>query len=186
MFSQISIFRGPAWEYNEARGQFYLHQFVPGQPDLNYRNEMVRQEMKQVLTYWLDLGVDGFRMDAVPFLAEDPELRDEPLSGNSEDPNDYGYLDHIYTMNLPETREWLAEFYDVVKAYGEIDGHDRVDMLEAYISKEELLEYYKFSDYPFNFGMIFYEEATADRIYDAINDQISQLPEGKTANWVVS
>ena len=141
--------------------------------------------MQDVLKFWMDLGIDGFRMDAVPFLAEDEQLRDEPLSGNTDDPNDYGYLDHIYTMNLPETREWLAEFYQVVKSYGEIDGHDRLDMLEGYLPLNELLEYYKFSDFPFNFNMIFYEEVTADRILKAISDQVDNLPEGKKANWVV-
>lgn len=53
------------WEWNETRQQFYLHQFVPGQPDLNYRNPLVLQEMKDVLSFWMELGVDGFRMDAV-------------------------------------------------------------------------------------------------------------------------
>lgn len=78
---QISTFRGSAWEWNEERQQYYFHQFAPAQPDLNYRNPLVVQEMKDVLTYWLDFGVDGFRMDAIPSLFEDPELRDEPLSG---------------------------------------------------------------------------------------------------------
>ena len=62
---QVSVFRYSAWEFNEERGQFYLHQFVIGQPDFNFRNPAVIQEMKDVLTFWLDLGVDGFRMDAV-------------------------------------------------------------------------------------------------------------------------
>ena len=53
------------WEYREERGQFYLHQFLPGQPDLNYRNPKILEEIKDVFRFWLDLGVDGFRMDAV-------------------------------------------------------------------------------------------------------------------------
>lgn len=56
------MFRYSAWE---QRGQFYLHQFLPEQPDLNYRNQLVHREMNDVLVYWLDLGVDGFRFDAV-------------------------------------------------------------------------------------------------------------------------
>ena len=55
------MFRGSAWEYNEERQQFYLHQFLAGQPDLNYRNPAVLQAMKDVIAFWLDLGVDGFR-----------------------------------------------------------------------------------------------------------------------------
>jgi glycosidase len=61
----VSVFRFSAWEYREERGQFYLHQFVVGQPDLNYRNPKVMEEMLDVFRFWLDLGVDGFRMDAV-------------------------------------------------------------------------------------------------------------------------
>ena len=77
------MFRGSAWEYNKERGQFYLHQFVAGQPDLNYRNPLVVQEMLNVLSFWLDLGVDGFRMDAVAHIWEDGEFKDEPVSYDS-------------------------------------------------------------------------------------------------------
>ncbi len=61
----MSVFGGPAWTYREERGQFYLHQFLDAQPDLNYRNPAILEEMKGVISFWLELGVDGFRMDAV-------------------------------------------------------------------------------------------------------------------------
>ena len=61
----VSIFRGSAWTWRPEREQFYLHQFDPGQPDLNYRNPDVKQEMLDVLTFWMDQGCDGYRMDAV-------------------------------------------------------------------------------------------------------------------------
>ena len=61
----VSLFRGPAWTWRPEREQFYLHQFDPGQPDLNYRNPDVKQEMMDVLTFWMDQGCDGYRMDAV-------------------------------------------------------------------------------------------------------------------------
>ncbi len=61
-------FNGPAWTYREEREQFYLHQFLDAQPDLNYENEALRREMDDVLVYWMDLGADGFRMDAVLFM----------------------------------------------------------------------------------------------------------------------
>ena len=110
---QISVFRGSAWEFNEERGQFYLHQFVAGQPDLNYRNTLVLEEMKSVLSFWLDLGVDGWRMDAIGHIWEDEQFLDEPISGFAFDPNDYIYLTHIYTYDLPMTRTILKEFYDL-------------------------------------------------------------------------
>ncbi len=70
---KVSVFRYSAWEYREERGQFYLHQFVVGQPDLNYRNPKVLEEMKDVFRFWLDLGVDGFRMDAVSYQSLIPK-----------------------------------------------------------------------------------------------------------------
>lgn len=61
----VSVFAGSAWEWNKDREQFYLHQFVKEQPDLNFRNERVREEMKNVLKFWTNKGIDGFRVDAM-------------------------------------------------------------------------------------------------------------------------
>ena len=72
------------------------------QPDLNYRNPAVIEEMLDILNFWMEKGVDGFRMDAVPWLFEDPDFKDEPLSGWSNDPEDYLYLYHIYTFHYPD------------------------------------------------------------------------------------
>ena len=98
----LSVFRGSAWEWSEARQQFYYHAFTKEQPDLNYWNPAIIQEMKDVLKFWTDKGVDGFRMDAVPWLFEDPDFKDEPLSGWSNDPEDYLYLYHIFTFHYPD------------------------------------------------------------------------------------
>ena len=98
----LSVFRGSAWEWSEVRQQFYYHAFTKEQPDLNYWNPAIIQEMKDVLKFWTDKGVDGFRMDAVPWLFEDPDFKDEPLSGWSNDPEDYLYLYHIFTFHYPD------------------------------------------------------------------------------------
>ena len=74
------------WEYREERGQFYLHQFLPGQPDLNYRNPKILEEIKDVFRFWLDLGVDGFRMDAVSLTLP----QDRPVQII------YGYMCKLY------------------------------------------------------------------------------------------
>ncbi len=97
----VSIFRGPAWTFNETRGQWYLHQFDKGQPDLNYRNDAVKQEMMDVLTFWLEKGCDGYRKDAVVFLVEDENLADNPPAENpgTDDPNDPAYWNSIYTQS---------------------------------------------------------------------------------------
>lgn len=65
-------------------------------------------------------------MDAVPYLYEDPQFLDEPLSGNTDDENDYGYLDHIYTFNLPEVYDMISQFNDVMAEFENADGFDRL------------------------------------------------------------
>ncbi len=117
---------------------------------------------------------------------EDEQLRDEPESGLTNDTQSHDFLDHIYTQNLPETREILGEFYNLVKAYGEIDGYDRVVMLETYYSPEEMVPYYEVSDYPFNMNLVFYGDPSAERVMSVIQKSIDNVPEGKVPNWVVS
>jgi alpha-glucosidase len=74
----VSEFGGPAWTFDEASGQYYYHAYLSQQPDLNWRNPAVRTAMLDVLRFWLEHGVDGFRVDAIHHLFEDPLLRDNP------------------------------------------------------------------------------------------------------------
>lgn len=77
------------------------------------------------MTFWLDLGVSGFRVDAVPFLFEDENLRDEPLSNDpSATPDDYTYLNHTYTMDLPATYDMVYQFRKHVDNYSKAHGGD--------------------------------------------------------------
>ena len=123
-------------------------------------------------------------MDAVVFIWEEDGFPDEPVSGNTDDANDYGYLDHIYTNNMPETRKILGEFYEIIKSYTD---HERISMLEVYLSPEDILPYYDVGDFPFNFELLFYErDPTADDVLNRITSTLDNLPEGKHANWVVS
>ncbi|UYV74623.1 Mal-A2 [Cordylochernes scorpioides] len=80
----ISVVGGSAWKWSSKRKQFYLHQFSEEQPDLNLTNPLVKKELEEVLKFWLDHGVDGFRIDAISHLYEDEELRDEPRSDDTE------------------------------------------------------------------------------------------------------
>jgi alpha-glucosidase len=94
------VFYGSAWEWSDIRQEFYLHQFVVEQPDLNFRNEAVVQAMQDVLIFWLDKGVDGFRIDAINHMFEIEDQRDEILTGWTSDPFDYGFTHHHYTKDL--------------------------------------------------------------------------------------
>ncbi len=112
--TQLSVFGGSAWTYNSERGEWYLHQFYPEQPDLNVRNEKVVEELEDVLRFWLDAGVDGFRMDAVAHLFEDEAFMSEKPREGRAGGSAYEDLDHEHTYNLPETLELLKRFRKVL------------------------------------------------------------------------
>ena len=118
----LSKVRTSAWQWSDDRQQFYYHQYQAAQPDLNYRNRHVIEEMKDVLDFWLDLGINGVRMDAVSHLIEDDRLLDEPFSGDPDaiDNLDYKYLSHTYTNNQGKTRDMLTKFTEHIKSkYGD-------------------------------------------------------------------
>lgn len=73
-----SAFGGPAWSFDEGRGRWYLHSFYPEQPDLDWRDPEVVEAMQAVIRFWLDRGIDGFRLDAIERLVKDAQLRDDP------------------------------------------------------------------------------------------------------------
>merc|ERR1711970_536264 len=187
----LSVFRFSAWTWSEKRQQFYYHAFLPEQPDLNYWNPAIIQEMKDVLKFWTDRGVAGFRMDAVPFLFEDQQFRDEPVSGKTNDTNDYGYLDHIYTWNFPEVIDVLAQFTESVRDNTKGDGFVMVEALSEDLTTEDMMTFYDCSDFAFNFNLIlkiepFYSfKFSGDAIKNAVADWLDNMPEGKTANWVL-
>ncbi|HWZ52239.1 MAG TPA: alpha-glucosidase [Granulicella sp.] len=112
----VSLFGGSAWEWVPAVHQFYYHKFYKQQPDLNWRNPEVEKAAFDAMRFWLDRGVAGFRLDAIPTLFEDPQLRDEPETGglNAQgDPN----LRTIYTDNLPEVHGVIRRMRAMVATY---------------------------------------------------------------------
>lgn len=111
-----SIFGHSAWLFDTQRGQFYYHAFFPQQPDLNWRSTDVRAAMYDAARFWMSRGVAGFRLDAMGALFEDPQFRDEPLTGGVNsfgDPNISG----IYTQNLPEVHDVLRQLRQVTDQY---------------------------------------------------------------------
>lgn len=147
----INVLTGEtAWEWEPARQQFYMHSFHIKQPDLNWANPAVREAIKNAMRFWLDLGVDGFRVDAVPFMAKDPLFRDEPVNPKYR-PNQgmwrYDALIHLYSSRQPHLYSYLAEMaavlaekkyanstrFMVTEAYPDTDDHV-ADYLELYES----------------------------------------------------
>jgi alpha-glucosidase len=116
-----SFFGGPAWTFDEATGQYYLHQFVKEQPELNWRNLEVKAAMLDTLRFWLERGVDGFRMDVIGLLIKDAELRDNPLDPDAEPnpPPDYpfGQQLHVYNQDQDEVHAVIRQIRQVLDEY---------------------------------------------------------------------
>jgi glycosidase len=132
----VSSVRGSAWEYDEASGQYYLHSYLPQQPDLNWRNPAVRAAMLDVLRFWLDRGVDGFRIDVAHRIMKDPQLRDNPT--NPDRISDYykpindEYLSqrHIHDRAHPDVHGVYRQIRALLDGY---DG-DRMAMGEIHLA----------------------------------------------------
>ncbi|XP_065224385.1 maltase 1-like [Planococcus citri] len=121
-FSLFSIpIKGSAWQWNEERKQFYLHQFYKKQPDLNLRNEAVKQEIKDILKFWLEKGVTGFRIDAPTCFMEDPQLRDNAEVG--PDATVFNVFDMCeQTFNHPDTFKFVNELNLFLRQYDRKSG----------------------------------------------------------------
>jgi alpha-glucosidase len=107
----VASFGGPAWTRDERTGRWYLHSFYPEQPDLDWTKREVREAMGEVVRFWLERGIDGFRVDAIDRLAKDPLLRDDPPAGDSFPlplAEEYAALDHVHSVDGPEIGEALA------------------------------------------------------------------------------
>lgn len=142
----LSIFGGSAWEWDGERMQYYLHNFLKEQPDLNLHHPEVQQELLDVTRFWLERGVDGFRLDTINFYFHDPELRDNPAldpesrtSTIAPSVNPYNWQDHLYDKNQPENLEFLKKFravldeFPAATAVGEVgDGQRGLEIQAEY------------------------------------------------------
>ncbi|WP_299043973.1 alpha-amylase family glycosyl hydrolase [uncultured Tateyamaria sp.] len=120
----LSIFGGPAWTWEPRREQYYLHNFLTTQPDLNFHNRDVQDALLDVTRFWLDRGVDGFRLDTINFYYADKELRDNPAlpkdrrnANIAPSVNPYNHQEHLYSKNQPENLEFLARFRSLLDEY---------------------------------------------------------------------
>ncbi|WP_266183820.1 alpha-glucosidase family protein [Dyella humicola] len=153
----LSLFGGCAWQWEPRRGQYYLHNFLTSQPDLNFYNPDVRQSVLDNVQFWLDKGVDGLRLDAINFCYHDRELRDNPPKpadqrvgrGFSPD-NPYAFQYHYFNNTRPENLAFLEDLralmdrYQDVAAIGEISSEDSLATTAEYTSGRRLHMGYSF------------------------------------------
>jgi alpha-glucosidase len=182
----LSMFGGSAWEYDETTGQYYYHAFLKEQPDLNWRNQEVRDAWDEVLRFWLDRGVDGFRVDVLWHLIKDDKLRDNPKNPGfnpSREPM-YNSLDPIYTTDRPEVHDVVQHIRSVINEY----GHDKLFIGEIYLPVDRLIAYYgpdaNGTNMPYNFQLALLPWQS-NEIMKAIDYYESHLPEGAWPNWVL-
>ncbi|PSC04195.1 alpha-amylase [Alsobacter soli] len=176
---------GSAWTFDERTGQYYLHSFLPEQPDLNWRNPAVREAMLQVLRFWLDRGVHGFRVDVLGALLKDADFRDDPPNPRYQpgDP-DFMRLLPIRSANQPEILEIVAAMRAVLARY----PGERVLIGELYDPVETLVSYYGPAlggvQLPFNMNLLWLRWC-AQGVLDLVNRYEAGLPGGAWPTWVL-
>lgn len=132
----LSIFGGPAWEWDGTRMQYYMHSFLASQPDFNFHNPEVCDALIDIMRFWLDRGVDGFRLDACNHYFHDAALRDNPpaprVAGHDvPDTNPYGFQEHLYDKTQPQNLPFLQRIRALLDEYpgsvavGEVGDGDR-------------------------------------------------------------
>lgn len=175
-----SVYGGSSWTWSEERKQYYYHVFATFQPDLNLREESVLVELEKVLTTWLDRGADGFRVDAVRQLFEDPHFEDDP----------------DITNNLPECYELIKRWRGIIDKYSQTKGdHNRILIPQVWDTKlPELMRYIQdengtqLAQLPINFMLIdkLDRNSKAGDYKATIDEYLKALPSGAVANWFVS
>lgn len=127
----LSYFGGTGWTFHEGREQYYYHTFNENQPDLNWHNPQVKATIYQMIRFWLDQGVDGFRLDASSVYSKDKYFRYNPMKFGASDQNNYHNQEHLYDKNLPESHEIIKEIRSILDSYG-----DKVLIGETFIDSQ--------------------------------------------------
>ena len=180
----LSCFGGSAWRLDARTGQYYYHAFLPEQPDLNWRNPEVVEAMLGVLRFWLDRGVDGFRVDVLWHLLKDERFADNPPNPAWREGMDpYQALVPIHTTDRPEVQDIVARMRRLLDEYDE-----RVLIGEIYLPVERLVKYYgielRGAHLPFNFQLV-HAPWNATHLAQLISEYQRALPGGAWPNWVL-
>jgi alpha-glucosidase len=180
----LSCFGGSGWELDAASGQYYYHAFLKEQPDLNWRNPEVVEAMLGVLRFWLERGVDGFRVDVLWHLVKDEHFNDNPRNeGWRETDNPYDQLVPLHNTDRPEVHDIIRRMRALFDEF-----EDRVIIGEIYLPVERLVQYYgpdlTGAHLPFNFQLI-NARWDARHIARLIAEYEGALPAGGWPNWVL-
>lgn len=180
----LSVFGGSAWEWDEATGQFYYHAFLKEQPDLNWRNPEVAKAIFNVMRFWLDKNVDGFRIDVLWHLIKDEQLRDNPQNPDYKSHMlTYDQLLPVFSTDQPDVHGIVANMRSLLDQYDQ-----RVMIGEIYLPIHKLVTYYGSENngahLPFNF-LLLQVDWDAMKIAALIDEYEAALPQGAWPNWVL-
>lgn len=182
-----SVFSGPAWTWDARRSQYYLHNFLAAQPALNVHNLEVQDALLATMRFWLDRGVDGFRLDAINFLMHHPSLRDNPPVKNPvKQTRSFDFQHHLYNKSHPDIPKFLAKIRALTESYGdgrftvaEVGGELAAEEMKVYTAGDDLLH----SGYGFDF--LYSEQMSADLIHSAMGRWTGDPGEG-WPSWTFS
>jgi alpha-glucosidase len=188
----LSVFGGSAWEWDDATGQYYMHSFLREQPDLNWRNPALKEAMFDVARFWMERGVDGFRIDCAHHVIKDDELRDNPPNPKPADTaykplGEYDSQLHLYDRERPDVHPVWREFRHVLDGYssgqpraafGEIHVFDWPEWVKYY--GEQLDELHM----PFNLGLVGIEWKV-QAILNVVDGIEAALPPGAWPNYML-
>jgi alpha-glucosidase len=183
----LSVFGGPAWQWDTRRKQYYMHNFLTSQPDLNFHNPQVQQAQLDGLSFWLERGVDGVRLDACNFHFHDRQLRSNPPATKADNMmatsvNPYGMQAHLYDKTQPENLAFLARIRALLDEYGavsigEVGADDALAVMADYTSGGDKLH----MAYSFN---LLTPDFSAAHIRTQVEDFEARV-QGGWASWPV-
>mgnify|MGYP000279860955 CR=1 FL=1 len=182
-----AVFGGPSWEWDGRRQQYYMHNFLASQPDLNVRNREVQDALLDAASFWLDRGVDGFRLDAINFAIHDAELRDNPPSGLAMEKvtRPFDMQDHLYNMSQPEIPAFLERVRARLDAYperfsvAEVVGPNPVPEMKSFTEGEERLHS------AYNFDFLYAQTISPARVRRSLEQWNGEAGEG-WPSWAFS
>ncbi|NWW88738.1 SLC31 protein, partial [Rhynochetos jubatus] len=191
----VSVFGNSSWQFDDLRKQCYFHQFGKEQPDLNFRNFAVQQEIHDIIKFWLGKGIDGFSFSAVKFLLEATHLRDEPQVNKTQNPESitaYSQLYHDYTTTQVGMHDIIRSFRCTMNQFSREPGRYRfmgsdgdekgnIEATMMYYGTAFIQE----ADFPFNFNLIDMKNLSGSSIFEAVNLWMKNMPAGKWPNWAV-
>ena len=182
-----SVFGGPAWTWDARRSQYYLHNFLAAQPALNVHNPEVQEALLATAKFWLDRGVDGFRLDAINFLMHHPSLQDNPAVNNPvKRTRSFDFQHHLYNKSHPDIPKFLTRIRALMESYGdgrftvaEVGGELAAEEMKAYTTGDNLLH----SGYGFEF--LYADHMSADLVSSTMGAWTGARGEG-WPSWTFS